>query len=139
MPQCSMASRNFPDSPVEFAAALESSPGRKGFTRRCVIHGKEEPGSKIMKLLFSVLGFAFLLLQYQLWLGDDSVRTLNSLELELQAQRSSNQQLELRNRLVEIEVLDLKNGLEAVEERARSELGMIEKGETFYLLVPAEK
>jgi cell division protein FtsB len=41
--------------------------------------------------------------------------------------------------LVEIEVLDLKNGLEAVEERARSELGMIEKGETFYLLVPTQK
>lgn len=91
-----------------------------------------------MKLLFAFLGFAFIVLQYQLWLGEDSVRTLNQLELEVEAQRMNNEELEQRNRLVEIEVLDLKNGLEAVEERARSELGMIEKGETFYLLVPAE-
>ncbi len=91
-----------------------------------------------MKILFSFLGFAFLILQYQLWFGNDSVRALNSLELELQAQRTSNERLELRNRLVEIEVLDLKNGLAAIEERARSELGMIQKGETFYLLVPVE-
>jgi len=91
-----------------------------------------------MKLLFAFLGFAFIVLQYQLWLGEDSVRTLNQLEQEVEAQRMNNEELKQRNRLVEIEVLDLKNGLEAVEERARSELGMIEKGETFYLLVPAE-
>jgi len=92
-----------------------------------------------MKILFGFLGFVFITLQYQLWLGEDSVRTLNMLELEVEAQRSNNTALEQRNRLVEIEVLDLKNGLEAVEERARSELGMIEKGETFYLLVPNQQ
>ena len=92
-----------------------------------------------MKIIFGFLGFAFITLQYQLWLGDDSVRTLNMLELELEAQRVNNEELKQRNRLVEIEVLDLKNGLEAVEERARSELGMIGKSETFYLLVPAQK
>ena len=92
-----------------------------------------------MKILFGFLSFIFITLQYQLWLGDDSVRTLNALELEIKAQRANNENLEQRNRLVEIEVLDLKNGLEAVEERARSELGMIEKGETFYLLVPNEQ
>ena len=92
-----------------------------------------------MKILFGFLSFVFITLQYQLWLGDGSVRTLNRLELEVEAQRANNEKLEQRNRLVEIEVLDLKNGLEAVEERARSELGMIEKGETFYLLVPSEQ
>jgi len=92
-----------------------------------------------MKILLGFLGFAFITLQYQLWLGEGSVRTLNRLELEVQAQRANNEELEQRNTLVEIEVLDLKNGLEAVEERARSELGMIEKGETFYLLVPSQK
>lgn len=92
-----------------------------------------------MKILFGFLGFAFIVLQYQLWLGEDSVRTLSMLELEVEAQRMNNDELQQRNRLVEIEVLDLKNGLEAVEERARSELGMIEKGETFYLLVPADQ
>ncbi len=92
-----------------------------------------------MKILFGFLGFAFLTLQYQLWLGEDSVRTLSMLELEVEAQRANNAELVQRNKMVEIEVLDLKNGLEAVEERARSELGMIEKGETFYLLVPSQR
>ena len=92
-----------------------------------------------MKIILAFLGFAFITLQYQLWLGDDSVRTLNKLQLEVEAQRVNNEGLMERNRLVEIEVLDLKNWLEAVEERARSELGMIGKGETFYLLVPTQK
>ena len=57
------------------------------------------------------------------------------LQTELYAQRQINAEIEERNRLLEIEVVELKTGLEAVEERARSELGMIEKGETFYLLL----
>jgi cell division protein FtsB len=88
-----------------------------------------------MKILSTFLVLAFVTLQYQLWLGDDSVRELNLLEQELDSQRFVNEQLEERNQLVEVEVLDLKNGLEAVEERARSELGMIEEGETFFLIV----
>jgi len=67
--------------------------------------------------------------------GEDSVRSLNMLEDELAAQRAENENLEARNRLLEIEVVDLKNGLEAVEERARSELGMIGEDETFYLII----
>ena len=88
-----------------------------------------------MKILTTALAFAFLILQYQLWLGDNSVRELNMLEVELDAQRAVNQQFEQRNNILEIEVLDLKTGLEAVEERARSELGMIGEGETFYLII----
>jgi cell division protein FtsB len=88
-----------------------------------------------MKLLFAFIVFVIATLQYQLWLGEDSVRALNMLEVDLEAQRRSNADLIERNRLVEIEVLDLKNGLEAVEERARSELGMIRDGEIFYLIV----
>jgi len=63
------------------------------------------------------------------------VRVLNSLDSELEQQRQLNGQLEERNRLLEVEVYDLKNGLEAVEERARSELGMIAEGETFFMLI----
>jgi len=63
------------------------------------------------------------------------MRALNILEVELEAQHNVNEDLAERNRLLEIEVLDLKNGLEAVEERARSELGMIKDGEVFYLLI----
>ncbi|HAT28413.1 MAG TPA: cell division protein FtsB [Gammaproteobacteria bacterium] len=88
-----------------------------------------------MKILFAFLAFVIVTLQYQLWLGEDSIRALNLLEVDLESQRRDNAELIERNRLVEIEVLDLKNGLEAVEERARSELGMIRAGEVFYLIV----
>lgn len=89
----------------------------------------------MIKFLTTVLALMFLTLQYQLWLGADSVRVLKLLDVEVEAQRSVNDELVDRNRLLEIEVLDLKNGFEAVEERARSELGMIGEGETFYLIV----
>jgi len=88
-----------------------------------------------MKTLFIVLGMIIVTLQYQLWLGEDSVRALNLLEDELDAQQQINDQLTARNEVLEVEVLDLKNGLEAVEERARSELGMIGENETFYLII----
>jgi len=88
-----------------------------------------------MKVLYGFLIIVFLIFQFQLWLGEDSVRALNMLQTELDAQRQINAELEERNRLLEIEVVELKTGLEAVEERARSELGMIEEGETFYLLL----
>lgn len=89
----------------------------------------------VMKNLFGILGITLVFLQLQLWIGDGSVQSLNNLELELAAQREINAQLEERNKHLEIEVLDLKNGLEAVEERARSELGMIGERETFYLII----
>jgi cell division protein FtsB len=89
----------------------------------------------VIKFLTTVLALMFLTLQYQLWLGADSVRVLKLLDVEVEAQRSVNDELVDRNRLLEIEVLDLKNGFEAVEERARSELGMIGEGETFFLIV----
>ncbi len=88
-----------------------------------------------MKILFGILGLVFIVLQYQLWFGEDSQRSLNILNEELQAQQKVNTDLEARNSMLEIEVLDLKNGLEAVEERARSELGMIAEGETFYMVI----
>lgn len=88
-----------------------------------------------MKVLFGFLGFTLLVMQYQLWLGDDSIRALNLLDVDLTAQRDTNAALIERNLLLEVEVLDLKNGTEAVEERARSELGLIGEGETFYLIV----
>lgn len=91
-----------------------------------------------MKILLGFLGLVFLLFQYHYWVGEGSVRSLNNLQQELAAQQRINDALEERNRRVEVEILDLKNGLEAVEERARSELGMIAEGETFYMLVPED-
>ena len=63
------------------------------------------------------------------------MRSLSLLESELAEQQAVNADLQARNRLLEIEVVDLKNGLEAVEERARSELGMIGDDEVFYLII----
>ena len=88
-----------------------------------------------MKLLIGLLGTLLVVLQYQLWLGEDGVRALHRLEQAVQAQRVLNSESQARNRLLEIEVIELKTGLEAVEERARSELGMIGKDEVFYLIV----
>ena len=87
------------------------------------------------KLLTGSLLFALAVFQFQIWFGNSSVRALNILQTSLDQQRASNEQLQQRNRALEIEVLDLKNGLEAVEERARSELGMIGEDETFYMIV----
>ena len=90
---------------------------------------------KTLKPLMYFLLAILLILQYRLWVGEGSVPALSSLERELADQRADNAELEQRNAFLEIEVLDLKNGLEAVEERARSELGMIGADEIFYLIV----
>jgi len=89
-----------------------------------------------VKLLIAFLTVCLGVLQYKLWFGDDSRRELKAVEKNVALQLSTNAALSERNEALEVEVLDLKNGLEAVEERARSELGMIEEGETFYLIVP---
>ena len=87
---------------------------------------------KHLVLLFTVL---IVVLQFRLWIGDNSVRALNSIKGEVSLQKSINLALEERNKRLEIEVVDLKTGVEAIEERARLELGMIEEGETFFLIV----
>mgnify|MGYP000188659375 CR=1 FL=1 len=89
-----------------------------------------------MKKLIGLFVFCLCVLQYRLWIGDNSLRELKAIEIDVAAQEEVNAQLASRNEALEVEVLDLKNGLEAVEERARSELGMIEKDETFYMIVP---
>ena len=74
-------------------------------------------------------------LQAALWLGDRGMAEVHRLEAAVGAQTEENTRLELRNRRLAAEVLDLKEGLETVEERARTDLGMIGRDETFYQLV----
>lgn len=74
-------------------------------------------------------------LQYRLWFGEANLRLVWTLEQEIEQQQAENQTLSQRNKQLEAEVQDLKNGLSALEERARSELGMIREGETFFQLV----
>lgn len=75
------------------------------------------------------------LLQYRLWVGDGSLAEVWRLSERIRAQEQENEALGQRNRLLEAEVRDLKEGLDAIEERARHELGMVKKGEVFYLVV----
>jgi cell division protein FtsB len=94
-----------------------------------------------MKWLAAALVVAVLLLQYRVWLSNDGVREVARLREAVAAQRSENDQLVERNRQLAAEVTDLKGDMdksrmEALEERARSDLGMIARNETFYQVVP---
>ncbi|MDB6088438.1 MAG: hypothetical protein JWN85_1222 [Gammaproteobacteria bacterium] len=89
-----------------------------------------------MKWLAAALALVIVLLQYRVWLSEDGVRELDRLERAVTAQRGENNQLTERNRQLGAEVRDLKTGMDALEERARSDLGMIASHETFYQVVP---
>ena len=88
-----------------------------------------------MRTLTIILIAVLLLLQYKLWFGDDSLIDVWRLEKQVDELRATNDELKERNRTLEAEVKDLKQGLEAIEERSRSELGMVQKGETFYQII----
>ncbi len=85
----------------------------------------------ILVILFVLLG----LLQYKLWVGDGSLSEVWQLKQKNGAQKAENKVLGQRNQQLEAEVHDLKEGLDAAEEHAREELGMIKRGEVFYLVV----
>ena len=91
-----------------------------------------------MKILIAVLLVILVGLQYKLWFGDGSLSEVVQLNRELEIQKNKLQALEERNRILEAQVLDLQNGLDAFEEKARNDLGMIKQGETFIQLIPAE-
>lgn len=74
-------------------------------------------------------------MQYKLWFGDASVSDVMELQQSIKEQEAKNEQIKQRNAVLAAEVEDLKTGLEAIEERARSELGMIKKDETFIHIV----
>lgn len=91
-----------------------------------------------MKLLTLSLAVLIALIQYPLWLGKGSWMRVWEVDQQIRAQRQTNRQLQARNQALEAEVRDLKVGLDAIEERARSELGMIRQDEIFFqLLEPA--
>lgn len=85
----------------------------------------------------AVLVIAGLAMQGQLWLSDAGVSKTRDLYRAVQEQRFLNDDLRTRNAVLEAEVVNLKSGKAAAEERARTDLGMIGKSETFYQVVPA--
>ena len=88
-----------------------------------------------MKALIAALAILLVMLQFKLWFGEGSIKDVWQLEDAIDTQSAENTQLRERNQALLAEVDDLKKGMEAIEERARSELGMIKKGETFYQVV----
>jgi cell division protein FtsB len=90
-----------------------------------------------MRWLLIALAAIVLLLQYRLWVSDDGVREVARLTEAVATQHAENERLTERNSQLAAEVRDLKSGMAALEERARSELGMVARGETFYQVVPA--
>ncbi len=85
-----------------------------------------------MRVLAGILGALILLIQVPLWLGKGGWLTAWRLESKLETERAKNLQLEDRNAALAAEVRDLKQGTEAIEERARSELGMVKPDEVFF-------
>lgn len=80
----------------------------------------------------------FVVLQYRLWVGDGSLAEVQRLRESIAQQQGENGQLRERNAALDAEVRDLKQGLIAVEERARAELGMIKEGETFFQIIETQ-
>ena len=88
-----------------------------------------------MNRLLVVLLLIFIYLQYRLWFSDGSLPQVWQLQREVAEQQEENVRLRERNDALDAEVRDLQQGLEAVEERAREDLGMVKQGETFYQIV----
>ncbi len=88
-----------------------------------------------MKKLFYVLLMLLVYLQYRLWIGNDSLIDVWQAGQEIEMQQQENARLRERNDVLDAEVQDLKQGLEAIEERAREDLGMIKEDEIFYQVV----
>ena len=89
-----------------------------------------------MKILITILILVLIGLQYKLWFGDGSLSEVVQLTNKLEIQKQKLRELEKRNKILEAQVLDLQNGLDAFEEKARNDLGMIKQGETFIQLIP---
>jgi cell division protein FtsB len=90
-----------------------------------------------VKILALVLVALVVALQYPLWLGKGGWLKVRELDRELEAQRENNAKLKARNESLDADVRDLKTGHEAIEERARAELGMVRGDEVLFQLQPA--
>jgi cell division protein FtsB len=92
-----------------------------------------------VRILVGILGALIVLVQFPLWLGKGGWLRVWEVDRLLDAQRARNEQLQVRNLALDAEVRDLKQGLDALEERARYELGMIKSDEVFFQIVEKGK
>ncbi len=91
-----------------------------------------------MRVVTYILLSLLLLLQYPLWLGKGSWLKVWDMGRQVEAQKQINEQTQKRNAALDAEVRDLKSGTDAIEERARSELGMVKQREIFFQVVGGE-
>ena len=92
-----------------------------------------------MKIIAFVLLALLIWLQYKIWLLDGGIPEVIQLQQDVEQVEVEVQQLRERNLSLDAEVKDLKKGLDAIEERARSEMGMIKKGEIYFQVIESEK
>jgi len=91
-----------------------------------------------VKWVIIILASLVFILQYRLWVDDGGIPEVLHLQDEVAAIKQEKAKLEDRNQGLHAEVSDLKKGLDAIEERARSELGMVGKDETFYQIIQSQ-
>jgi len=91
-----------------------------------------------LRFLLALLLLIFLALQYRLWVGEGSYAEVRHLQQEIANKKADLVRMEKENQELRAEIEDLKKGLEAIQERARSELGMIKEGETYFQIVEPE-
>jgi cell division protein FtsB len=91
-----------------------------------------------VKIIAFVLLVLLIWLQYKIWLQDGGIPEVVQLQQEIEEMKTEVQQLQERNLSLDAEVKDLKKGLDAIEERARSEMGMIKEGEVYYQVIEPE-
>lgn len=92
-----------------------------------------------MKIIAFVLLVLLIWLQYKIWLQDGGIPEVIQLQQEIEVVKTEVQRLEERNSSLDAEVKDLKKGLDAIEERARSEMGMIKEGEVYYQVIEPDQ
>jgi cell division protein FtsB len=92
-----------------------------------------------MRIVIGILVALFLLLQYRLWVGEGSMAEVHALKKQVEARKAELEMMQQRNNALRAEVQDLKKGRDAIEERARSELGMVRENEEFYQIVDDPK
>ena len=92
-----------------------------------------------MRVLAGILGALILAIQFPLWLGKGGWMRVWDVDQQLAAQNAKNEGLEMRNAALAAEVKDLKQGSDAIEERARYELGMVKNDEVFFQLPQKQK
>jgi cell division protein FtsB len=101
------------------------------------VQGKKhlESFTFIMKILIAIIILLIIHLQYRLWFGDGSVAQIKIYQQRLDDLKKKVEEKKQRNEALDAEIRDLKKGQEAIEERAREELGMIKENETFFQVI----